>query len=174
MKNKRKFRKNDFKLNQLTPWGAIQNGGFENSTLDPWYGSGFLVKGSRYAFSGTNYCELNGRFATVIAQYTLPLDVSRNYRLSFYVRRITPVTTGSLYMTYSAADNFTNELPLSTFRFQRGTRIWRQVILTIPVPLLGAQEPVIFIGLRDSTAFAAIAIDNVTLKPIIPIDPPIR
>src|SRR5690606_25992823 len=126
---KRNPRNRKVKVRQIpvqTPWGAIQNGGFENNTLDPWYGSGILVTSNGY--SGTNYCYLSGGLSRYIAQYTLPLDVSREYRLSFYVRRLTSATTGSVFVNYSAAGNFMDDTPLSTFRFEAGRRIWRQVI----------------------------------------------
>ncbi|WP_134699328.1 hypothetical protein [Ammoniphilus sp. YIM 78166] len=102
-----------------TPWGAIQNGGFENSTLAPWYGDGVLFR--RNALVGNNFCVISGGLERYIAQYTLPLDTRRGYRLLFYVRRLTSLTTGRVFMTYSAASNYTFDLPLETFRLGR----WR-------------------------------------------------
>ncbi len=165
IRNKRKLRNQKGKVRQ-TPWGAIQNGGFENSTLAPWYGDGVLFR--RGALVGNNFCVLSGGLERFIAQYTLPLDTRRSYRLLFYVRRLTTITAGRLFVSYSAATNYEVELPLETFRLGR----WRPVIFTIPVPALGAQDPVIFIGLRNASASAAIGIDQVFLRPIIQIDPP--
>lgn len=151
-----------------TPWGAIQNGGFENSTLAPWYGDGVLY--TRRALVGNQSCRLIGGLNRSIAQYTLPLDTSRNYRLLFHMIRLSSAAVGDVFVSYSAGQNYSAEIPVTTIRLNR----WRPVIFTIPVRSLGAQDPVIFIGLTNSSPTTVVLIDQVFLRPIIAIDPPVR
>ena len=166
LRNKSKLRNRKGKVSQ-TPWGAIQNGGFENQTLAPWYGDGVLF--TEQALVGNRYCFLSGPgLVRFIAQYTLPLDRSRNYRLIFHMTRFTRNTTARVFVTYSAANNFNDEFPLMAIPYYR----YRRVIFTIPVQALGADDPVIFIGLRDTSNTTAVGIDQVFLTPIIRIDPP--
>ncbi|MDO7786597.1 hypothetical protein [Desulforamulus aquiferis] len=161
------FSHKDTIMARQTPWGAIENGGFENPTLYPWYGTGRLYTDA--AFVGRQYCFLYTD--SYIAQYTLPLDTSRDYRLNFYMARFTENTSGSVYLNFSADINYEALIPMTEIPFYR----YRQVIFTIPVSRLTFSDTppygVIFIGIRN---FGYAGVDQVFLNPIISIDPPIR